>query len=251
MPNGKQLKVCPECGRLVTVEGPGSTRCPYCGAEVPGVPGYWQASEPGEANSPWDEREKLGAFTAYVQTWRMVMSRPSEFFAKMPVSGGLLGALLYALITGTLGGLASLFWQVILPGRNPVLETILASQGLTESQVMSAAVFLAPFAVIVQTFVWAAILHLMIVLLAGGGRGFEATFRVVSFATTPQLLAVIPICGGLIASFWSFALVIIGLRETHRISGAVATLAALIPVVSLLFLFFMLLYRMIAALPGV
>jgi len=245
------LKVCPECGRLVTVEGPGSTRCPYCGAEVPGEPGYRWSGDRSEVGSPWDDRERLGAFRAYVETWRMVMARPSEFFASMPVSGGLLGPLLYALITGTLGGLASLFWQVVVPGRNPAFEAILASQGLTESQVMSAAVFLAPFAVIVQTFVWAAVLHLMIVLLAGGGRGFEATFRVVSFATTPQLLAVIPVCGGLVASFWSFALVIIGLRESHRISGAVATLAALIPVISMLFLFSLLLYRMIGSLPGV
>ena len=245
------LKVCPECGRLVTIEGPGSTRCPYCGAEIPGEPGYRAAVEMGEEGSPWDDRERLGLFSAYIQTWRAVMSRPSDFFARMPVTGGLVGALLYALITGTLGGLASLFWQAILPGKNPVLEAILASQGLTESQVMSAAVLLLPIAVVFQTFIWAGILHLMIVLVAGGGRGFEATFRVVSFATTPQLLAVIPVCGGLLASFWSFALVIIGLRESHRISGAVAALAALIPVLSLLFLFFMLLYRMVGSLPGV
>jgi len=223
------LKVCPGCGRLVTVETEVTT-CPYCGEEIRVPVEELAVVRPQEGGySPWDERDRLGAFRAYWLTWRQVIGGPSGFFARLPVDRGIAGPLLFGLVTLILGNLAGLFWQSVFYSSNEMLQALMEEVGISPGSVLQLAVFLMPVYVVVQLFLWSGILHLMILLLARGGRGFEATFRVVAFSSAPALLYVVPFCGGLLASVWSAVLTIIGLREVHRVSGAVAALAVIIP----------------------
>jgi len=94
-----------------------------------------------------------------------------------------------------------------------------------------AIVFLAPIITIVAVFVEAAILHLMLMLVGGANRGFEATARVCAYAQASQLAQAIPFCGALIALVWSLILLILGLSTAHQISRGKAAVAVILPVV--------------------
>ena len=51
---------------------------------------------------------------------------------------------------------------------------------------------LGPIFIAVGLFVWAGILHLLLLLMGGGARGFEATFRVVAYASRRNLIQIVP-----------------------------------------------------------
>jgi len=90
---------------------------------------------------------------------------------------------------------------------------------------------LAPIFVIIGVFFQAAILHLMLMLVGGAARGFEATARVCSYAQAAQLAQIIPMCGGLVSAVWSVILLIVGLSTAHGITRGKAALAVILPVV--------------------
>jgi hypothetical protein len=92
-------------------------------------------------------------------------------------------------------------------------------------------VILAPVLVIIGVFIAAAVLHLMLMIVGGANSGFEASVRVVCYAQTAQLAAVIPLCGGLVAAVWAVVLYVVGLAAAHRTTTGKAVLAVVLPVV--------------------
>ena len=91
--------------------------------------------------------------------------------------------------------------------------------------------------VVISAFLGAGIVHLMLLLLGGARRGFEATFRVVCFSQATALLFVIPIflvpfCGMAVV-VWALVLYVIGLAQAHQIGHGQALAAVLLPVVAL------------------
>jgi hypothetical protein len=172
-----------------------------------------------------------------VETTRQVLVEPVRFFRAMPVAGGLASPLLYAVVVGWLGLAVAAFYQALFHavvgsslgvlGDRPEIAALL---GWAESwagfvaQVVFGGVF-----VVIGLFVAAAILHLMLLLLGGARRDFEATFRVVSFGHATSLLLLLPFCGQVIAAVWSLVLMVIGLAEAHRIGHGKAAAAVLLP----------------------
>jgi hypothetical protein len=175
-----------------------------------------------------------------------VLARPTAFFREMPVSGGLGSPLLYAVIAGWTGLAAAAFYQAIWvsivgPASLPfgldrgelayVFEWLESWVGLV-SQVVFGGV-----SVTITVFVGAGILHLMLLLLGGARRGFEATFRVVCFSQATTLLLVIPLflipfCGLAVVA-WCLTLYVIGLALAHQIGHGQALAAVLLPLVAL------------------
>ena len=90
---------------------------------------------------------------------------------------------------------------------------------------------LSPIIIPVLLVITAAIYHLMVLLLAGGGQGFEATFRVVAYSVGPQLFQVVPFCGGFVSFVWGVVLQIVGMQHVHRVSGLKAVAIVLAPLV--------------------
>jgi hypothetical protein len=224
-------------------------RCPACGAErsaraepsagAAPLPGPPPASEAAVGGTPWDERERLGIATALVDTTRMVLTRPAEFFRVLPRSGGIGEPLLYAVIVGWLGVVAASLYGAIFRsivgsslaafGDRPELAAMIS---WAESwvgfvvQVVFGGVFVA-----VGVFITAAIVHLSLLLLGGARSGFEATFRVVCFSQATSLVLIVPFCGQLIAPIWTLVIDVIGLAQAHRIGHGRAAAAVLLPIV--------------------
>ena len=91
--------------------------------------------------------------------------------------------------------------------------------------------------VTIGVFVTSGILHLMLMLLGGGHKTFEATFRAVCFSQAPMILFVIPVflipgCG-LLVGLWSLVLYVIGLAAVHEIGHGRAAAAVLLPLLAL------------------
>jgi hypothetical protein len=52
---------------------------------------------------------------------------------------------------------------------------------------------------------------------------------VVAYSTSPFLFLILPFCGMLISMVWVITLAIIGLKESHEISGGKSAFAVLFP----------------------
>jgi len=166
-----------------------------------------------------------------------VLLEPGAFFRAMPVAGGIASPLLYGVVIGWIGLAAAAFYQAIFRsvvgsswgalGDRPEIAAVL---GWVESwagfvaQVVFGGVF-----VVIGLFVAAGILHLMLLLLGGARRGFEATFRVVSFSQATSVLFLLPFCGQAIGAVWCLVLYVLGLAQAHQIGHGKAAAAVLLP----------------------
>ena len=190
---------------------------------------------------PWDQRDRIGLFSALVETTRQVLAGPGAFFRAMPVSGGLGSPLLYAVLIGWAGLAVAAFYQAIFRsvvgsswgafGDRPEVAAML---GWVEGWAGCVAqVVFGGVLVVIGVFVAAGIIHLVLLLLGGARRDFEATFRVVSFAQATSILFLVPFCGQLIGGIWSLVLYVLGLAEAHQIGHGKAAPAVLLPLVLL------------------
>lgn len=196
----------------------------------------------GAGGVPWERRDEIGLVAALIETTKQVLTGPTDFFRRMPVAGGLGSPLLYAVIIGYLGILVSAVYSSVFMlvggatsgafgafGDRPEIARMV--EAFSGWGGIIGQVLFGPFGIVIALFVSTAITHVMLMLLDGAGQGFEATFRVRSYASAATVLAIVPICGGLIAAIWSLVLCIIGLAEAQRIPVWKAALAVLLPLV--------------------
>lgn len=228
---------CPHCGKEISE---GQSFCQHCGARLAEAAFQLPVSEPGpigggREKTPWEDREARGFFGGLFKTLNETLFRPSEFFKKMSVTGGLTDPLLYALIIGMVGLMFSYFWQIalksamqgMLPGMQAAAGQNLFFQGIG----MTILAFLSPFLVILGLFISSGVLHVFLMMVKGARNGFEATFRVVAYGYSANIFLVVPFCGGLLAGVWAIILYIIGLREAHETTGGKAAIAVFLPVI--------------------
>jgi hypothetical protein len=243
------MALCPHCHHVLP--DPPVGLCPNCGGDpqrprgtpvaaggaAPRLPPVPSATPGGGAGTPWDQRDRLGFLNALVETTRQVLGSPGEFFRSMPPAGGMGSPLLYAVVIGWIGLVAAALYQALFRsivgssfaafGDRPELAAALAwaeSWGGFFVQVVFGAVF-----VVIGVFVVSGILHLMLLLLGGAERGFEATFRVVSYGQATSVFFLLPFCGQLIGAVWSLVVYVVGLAAVHRIGQGKAAAAVLLP----------------------
>jgi hypothetical protein len=219
---------CPQCGKEIAE---GQMFCPHCGARLAELAPVAGARE----KTPWEDREARGFFGGLFTTVSNTLFRPSEFFRKMPVTGGLTDPLLYALIVGMIGLMFSYFWQILLQGAIedtmfPGMKAI-AGQHMLRGIGMAVLAFFSPFLVILWLFICSGVLHLFLMMVKGARSGFEATFRVVAYGSSTNLFLIIPFCGSIFAGVWAIVITIIGLREAHETTGGKAAVAVFFPIV--------------------
>ncbi len=227
---------CPRCGAFACAEclqpGPdGLGLCLACRARA--------ASEPDEPTA-WEEREKHGLFAAFFGTLKRSFVDPVRFFERMRVKGAA-GALSFYWINAAIGVLGGQFWQAVLastglgkalnqtpelPPGHP-LEGLMQLQSDPVTNIVMGVVW-AVFAP-VSLYLTAGIFHLGLLLFKGARNGFDATLRSVAYSSGPNLLQLVPLCGGFIGGLWVLVLTVIGLWKTQRTSLGVAIAAVLVP----------------------
>ena len=249
---------CPNCGADLAaagVVGPFATPPPYPPppsspppAGYPPPPGYPPPLPPGGGGygapppggqTPWERRDAIGFVNALVETTKQVLSQPAAFFRSMPVTGGLGGPLLYAVIVGYIGLFASTIYNLVFRsvlssslsrmGGNSDIERLAGYMQGGAGLVMN--LILGPLFIVIALFVSSGIFHLVLLALGGAARGYEATFRVASYSQAASIFNIIPGCGGLIGLVYALVLLVIGLSEAHGISRGKSAAAVLIPFV--------------------
>ncbi len=204
---------CSKCGRELSPEE-GDRFCTSCGNPL-------SRQEPQDS-CPWENLEDLGFLEAVGATLRQTLFEPVRFFSSMPIVGGWLQPLLYAILIGTIGNLSgyvvsSLFEFPFMSQVKPTIgKTLLFG-------------VLIPLLVGLGTILWSVILHGSVFLFGAKNKPFEATVRIVSYSTSPDIFNFIPTLGWIIAAGWKLVLIVIGVREVHKTSTGRAVLVTLFP----------------------
>jgi hypothetical protein len=201
----------------------------------------WSEGPGARTETPWERRHEIGLATALVETTQRVLTRPTEFFRSMPVTGGIGAPLVYALIIGYAGIVVSAIYNFVLESVMGSAFTRMSSGGsdamagmmpyLQGGLGLGLQVIFGPVMVAVSLFLVAGITHLALLALGGASRGFEATFRVACYSEAAALLNIIPACGNFVSAIVMLVLMIIGIAEAHGISRGRAAAAVLLPIV--------------------
>jgi len=192
----------------------------------PGPPG----APPGGEIIPW-ERPGLDAFTAFGRTVAGLFAAPRRAFESMPVIGAFGRPLVFGIIVGWIGVLASTFWNLLLRGWVQSMLPFASERWAEASATMRiVGAMSAPIYIPLVLLIGAAIQHLFLFLVGGAKRGFIATFRVQCYASAPLILSVVPGCGSVVGPLWGLVLAIIGLSAAHGIGNGKAASAVFLPV---------------------
>jgi hypothetical protein len=186
--------------------------------------------------SPWERRSDIGFWRGVSQTLKAVLFSPTDFFKHAAVEGGVKEPLAFGLLVGSLGMMFEVFWQFLFKGENIGIfaDTLFGPYAMTAAflGIMTFCPLFIFFAILLTSL----ITHALLMVVRGGGNGFEATFRVNSLCQATQVWGVIPFIGGLIGAFWFFVAQVIGLKEIHDTSYLRVAMALTIPFVFILLL---------------
>jgi hypothetical protein len=196
-----------------------------------------QAAQSNGSPVPFEDLPAHGFFPGLWGTIRMILTKPSEFFKRMPAHGGMGKPLAFHLLLAEFMVLCQYVWS--MAGIGATAEYLgkpeLMDMGLGVAGAAPIALFLIyPLLLVLRLMVMTGVIHLLLLTLKAGGAGAEATFRVLCYSAAPLLLGVIPGVGPLIGGVWSIGLTIIGLREAHRTRISSAMFAVLVPILLML-----------------
>lgn len=196
---------------------------------------------------PWPPPEGGGILTALGETWRGATFEPGPFFARVPRTGGTGPAVLYYLVVGILVAGATLFWTVLARlGTAPAEGTLAAELGVRTMEPLTR-FLLSPLALLGALALSAAVIHVLLVLMGGARHGPGTTVRVLCYAYSPMLAAVVPVLGALVGTVWMGVVAVVGLREAHEVPGWKAALAVLLPFLIILGLLGVVILAILAA----
>lgn len=233
---------CPYC--QYALSEPPERFCPSCGRDLGlGAP---PPPAPGPAvegtGAPWERRQTIGLVAGLTETTQQVLTSPEVFFRGLPATASIGDPLFYAVIVGYIGLVATTVYNAVF---NATLGSAFTSLGglgdrpeiarfmpfIQGGLGLVVNLVLGPLFIAVGLFIWAGVLHLLLLLLGGGARGFEATFRALAYSSASNLFQIIPLCGSLIGAVYGIVLTIIGLSAAHGDSKGKAAAAVLIPLV--------------------
>lgn len=276
---GKQAK-CPQCGTIVTIPTPAAPQPQGFSdplGDLSSLPSDWgnaasdpfaggaaQASSPpvnpyaapamgktygtGTSSSggsrkglPWEREGK--SFGSFFATVMLVIKSPTLAFNMMNREGGVGSPLVYALIGGFVGAMATALYNTLLQvglmsvaGANGANgEAMAMGIGLQIVMQLMIGLFGGTIGIIIGSFITSGLYHLGLMICGATKlphQTFETTFRVVTYTTgTWSLLQLIPFCGAYAYGLVALVYTVIGFKEAHEISTGKAILAVLLPVI--------------------
>jgi hypothetical protein len=181
---------------------------------------------------PW-EQPGQSAVSALLETAKLFLMSPTEAFRRMPVTADILRPLIYAILFGWFGLAIGQIWSLLGRMAMPTFFQEPPAFAAMGSPMMRTifVIVLGPILIPIFLFIWAAIVHLVLMLLGGANSGFMATVRVLCYANTTQIFSAVPICGGFVSLIWGIILQILGIAIAHRTTNGKAALAVLLPLV--------------------
>jgi hypothetical protein len=209
--------------------GPARDSSVYQEVSSTAIPQAGTTEKPGGV--PWENRKNIGFFSSLWHTWIQVMFSPQEFFARMPIGGGIGAPLGFAIIFGILSLILGFPSSMITQG--PMFEegSVLFHGGLESFLKFSLIILLlSPIWISLSYFILGGIFHLGVLILGSRG-GYEGTFRVLTYCASANVFQVIPFIGGLISGIYGLILTALGFKNVHNFSTARAVFSILFPII--------------------
>lgn len=154
----------------------------------------------------------------FIKTWKEVILRPSDFYSRMPTTGGYTDPLTFAIIILIIN---SLLVTLVRPS---ILKLVGMHDPKLNFSIISIHIIMIIFG-IVGIFLTALIFSLFFKVLGGTGR-YEGTVRFISYASAPTVLSWIPVVGLIIVIYYYY-LCIVGGKIVHNVSMKKSTIAVL------------------------
>jgi hypothetical protein len=190
-----------------------------------------QDAAPAAEPIPWEDPESP-LLIALIGTIKEILFRPAAFFRQLSLQGGLSAPLNFALIVGSWGILASLYWQFfqLLFFKQ---KGFWPADWLLQSLQLGPAIFigislLAPLLVALNQYLGSLLLYWALRIAGKRRATFEATFRVTAYANAAMIVTCLPVLGGIFAYLWNFILLIKGLGRVFDLSTLGAFLIILL-----------------------
>ena len=211
------MTYCTNCGK--PVDTPGIRYCPFCGNQIPSI------EEPDVrsvqiSGIPFEDRQPLGFWRSYFQTWKLASLEPAKFYPAVGKSKDVTSSLLFFIATTVISVLIDAILHLSFTALLfPLLPFIrhgnadvpsLPPAGLGILFVLIFGVLIVPFISFLILLFFAAITHLFLWLLRGAKGGFSTTLGTFGYASAPNL---IPVIGWI----WSSILVLFGLAHAHGV----------------------------------
>lgn len=211
--------ICGNCeGNIKNVK---SGICPHCNTpfELPLEP------------IPWEQRSSLGFVGAFTGTLILSLTKPKEFFKRVPTTGGFSTPIIYALISGLIGTWLNLAWQMLF-----IYWGIIEPDAQSPDSSMGLSIMitvLSPIIIPLGLLVGTGIIQLALMILRVQKSNYETTFRVICYSSGAAILGIIPLIGSMIGAFITISLEAMGLREVYDISLRRGFAAVIFPIIFL------------------
>jgi hypothetical protein len=153
----------------------------------------------------------------YIETWKDVVQRPSDFYKNMPTTGGFADPLTFAAISYIIYGLLNALFN-----RGMSMGSISGASEFNLS-IMLISMIVMPILGIIVLFIGGAILHMLYKFLGGTGS-YEGTVKFMSYATAVTVISWIPFIGWIIGIYGIY-LNIVGGTFVHNVSMGKSAIA--------------------------
>ncbi len=211
----------------------------------------------------FDNIKEIGFLKALLLTWKKSLFSPEVFYKELDYDddtmvsnseSGILRPYLYALIFMYISLVFSLFWEVFFfkislgsYAMLPEIPLFLSDKGSMVLYLIAGSAFLLLLLGILYT-IFLAILTIIIhgfVMLMGGNKGIKNTFRIIGYASGVGVFSILPIFGYNISAAWFAVLLIIGIKETDKLSTQKSIMTLLLPFILILMIFITFLIKII------
>jgi hypothetical protein len=178
-----------------------------------------QKTNPEISEPAWERASRL-SIGAGIETVRQVFSAPVFTFQNLPPTGGIGRPLFFYTIVGWISGGMAICYQLVAASINPEMFLGEAAKDITQGTLIAIGLIVLlflPIFLIAGAFVWAAMVHLFLMLTGASRHGFEATFRALAYTSgATSVLQFVPLCGGYLYPVAHLVYGVIALKEVHR-----------------------------------
>jgi hypothetical protein len=196
--------------------------------EVPDGFAWEPTATPAPERTPWEQED--ASFPADLfRSWIDCLTRPSEFFESLDPDAPFARPYLFFLIAVVLGsGLGALSTQAVLGAWT---AEYYAAQGVSPPGPAWAlfTFFLSPFVGTMALALNTAFVHVGVRLFTERPKPIGMTARTLCYVAAPQVLALVPFIGWVVAPIWGLVITVIGVQRTHDTTVGRSLAAVLIP----------------------